>query len=203
MDEVLLEQDAWEDRYRAQTSLWSGRPNAQLVAEAADLPPGRALDVGCGEGADAIWLAERGWQVTAVDIATVALERAAAHGAHVADRITWTHADLRVTSPDAGAYDLVTAQYMHLPGDMRREMYVRLAAAVAPGGTLLIVGHHPIHLRSHDHPRVSADMMFTSAEIAGELDPAVWQVIVAEDRTLSTVDGDDRHDAVVVARRAG
>lgn len=201
MDEVLLEQDAWEDRYRAHTSLWSGRPNAQLVAEAAGLTPGRALDVGCGEGADAIWLAERGWHVTAVDIATVALERAAAHGAHVADRITWTHADLRVTSPEAGAYDLVTAQYMHLPGDLRRELYPRLAAAVAPGGTLLIAGHHPSHLDEHDHPRVLADMMFTSAELAATLDPAVWRVLVAEDRTGSTVDGAARHDAVLVARR--
>ncbi|HYN97920.1 MAG TPA: FAD-dependent oxidoreductase, partial [Pilimelia sp.] len=85
---AMFERDGWEERYRAKPTIWSGRPNAQLVAEAGGLPPGRALDVGCGEGADAVWLAERGWHVTAVDIATTALERAAAAaGPRVAGRI--------------------------------------------------------------------------------------------------------------------
>ena len=98
-----FEQDAWEERYRARPALWSGRPNPQLVAEAAALAPGRALDVGSGEGADAIWLAERGWRVTGTDISTVALARAAEHaraaGAEPAERITWLHADMRTTPP--------------------------------------------------------------------------------------------------------
>lgn len=135
--------------------MWSGRPNPQLVAEAAELAPGRALDVGCGEGADAVWLAQRGWQVTAVDIADTALRRAAGHaaeaGADVADRITWTRADLREQPPAEGRYDLVSAQFMHLPGDTRRPLFARLAAAVTPGGTLLIVGHHPSDLRTSAH----------------------------------------------------
>ncbi len=87
-----------EDLYRARSAIWSGKPNAQLVAEVSDLPAGTALDVGCGEGADALWLATRGWQVTAVDISTTAIERARSHalrvGAEVAGRITWVHADL-------------------------------------------------------------------------------------------------------------
>jgi SAM-dependent methyltransferase len=206
---TMFEEDAWEERYRAKPAIWSGRPNPQLLAEATDLTPGRALDVGCGEGADAIWLAERGWRVTAVDIATTALERAAAHaaaaGPRVADRIDWSHADVRVQPPAEGAYDLVSAQYMHLPGQLRRDLFARLAAAVAPGGTLLIVGHHPSDLHTTAHRMHFPDMMFTGEEVAASLDPATWQVLAAEARPRAAVDPDGRditiHDAVLVARR--
>ncbi|SCL31472.1 Thioredoxin reductase [Micromonospora rhizosphaerae] len=206
---TMLEQPAWEERYRASPSVWSGRPNPQLVAEATALAPGRALDVGCGEGADAVWLARRGWQVTAVDIATTALRRAAdlaaAAGQQVAGRITFTQADLREKPPTEGGYDLVSAQFMQLPGDTRRELFARLAAAVAPGGTLLIVGHHPSDLRTTAHRMHFPELMFTAEEIAASLDPASWQVCAAEARPRGAVDPDGRdvtiHDAVLVARR--
>jgi thioredoxin reductase/2-polyprenyl-3-methyl-5-hydroxy-6-metoxy-1,4-benzoquinol methylase len=208
---VMFEQDAWEERYRAKPAIWSGRPNPQLIAEATGLPPGRALDVGCGEGADALWLAEQGWQVTAVDIATTALTRAAAHvaaaGAQVAARITWTHADLRQQPPAQDAYDLVSAQFMQLPGEARQDLFARLAAAVAPGGTLLIVGHHPSDLRTSAHRKHFPDMMFTAEQIAASLDRTTWQVLAAEARPRATVDPEGRaitiHDAVLVARRRG
>jgi thioredoxin reductase/2-polyprenyl-3-methyl-5-hydroxy-6-metoxy-1,4-benzoquinol methylase len=207
---TMFEEAAWEERYRGKPTIWSGRPNPQLVAEATPLAPGRALDVGCGEGADAVWLAGRGWQVTAVDIATTALERAAAHaatlGAAVAGRITWTHADLREQPPAEAGYDLVTAQYMHLPGDARRELFARLAAAVAPGGILLIVGHHPSDLRTTAHRMHFPDAMFTGEEVAAALDPAAWEVLAADARPrTATVDHDGQEvtirDAVLVARR--
>ena len=182
----MFEEPAWEERYRARPAVWSGRPNPQLVAEAAELAPGRALDVGSGEGADAIWLAERGWQVTAVDISTTALERAAEHAEQPArtspTASSWTHADLRDKPPAEGAYDLVSAQFMHLPPDARRELFARLAAAVAPGGTLLIVGHHPSDLRTTAHRMHFPDMMFTAEEVAASLDPAQWEVGAAEAR---------------------
>src|SRR3954467_5214302 len=131
--------------YRATDALWSGRPNTQLVAEAADLPAGTALDVGCGEGADAVWLARRGWQVVAVDFAATALERgaaaAAAAGEEVAARIDWVRADGTRWTRGPAASGLVWAQFMPLPPDERRELFARLAAAVRPGGTLLVVGH--------------------------------------------------------------
>jgi 2-polyprenyl-3-methyl-5-hydroxy-6-metoxy-1,4-benzoquinol methylase len=206
---TMFEQAAWEERYRANPQVWSGHPNPQLIAEAAQLTPGRALDVGSGEGADAIWLAQQGWTVTAVDISTTALARAATHAANagppVAGRITWTHADLRDRPPTEGAYDLVSAQFMHLPEHARRDLYGRLAAAVAPGGTLLIVGHHPSDLQTTAHRMHYPDMMFTAEQIAASLDPATWQVLTAEARPRATTDPDGGdttvHDAVLLARR--
>jgi thioredoxin reductase/2-polyprenyl-3-methyl-5-hydroxy-6-metoxy-1,4-benzoquinol methylase len=206
---TMFEQDAWEERYRAKPAIWSGRANPQLVAEANELTAGRALDVGCGEGADAIWLAERGWHVTAADIATTALERAAANaaaaGPDIAARIDWTHADLRRQPPAEGAYDLVSSQFMHLPQEQRRDLFARLTAAVAPGGTLLIVGHHPSDLRTTAHRMHFPDLMFTADEVAATLDPTTWDVVTAETRPRATVDPEGRdvtiHDAVLVARR--
>ncbi len=142
----------WDERYRSQGELWSGEPNPHLVSQASELSGGAALDVGSGEGADAIWLAERGWQVTALDVSTVALRRGAARaaeaGADVARRIDWLHEDVLTWIPEPSSYDLVSAQFMHLPTGPREEVFARLAAAVAPGGTLLIVGHHPSDLQT-------------------------------------------------------
>ncbi|AEV86400.1 type 11 methyltransferase [Actinoplanes sp. SE50] len=200
--QTMVEADAWEERYRGKAAIWSGQPNVQLVAEAAGLPAGRALDVGCGEGADAVWLAERGWQVTAVDISSVALIRAAGHAAAagLADRITFRHADLRQEPPAEGSYDLVTAHYMHLPRPDRRELYGRLAAAVARGGTLLVVGHHPDDLAERPRPMHFPEMLFTARELAAELDPGRWEVLTTAKRPRAGQDG-VIHDAVLVARR--
>lgn len=135
--------DFWEGRYDSPPP-FRGRPTALLVAETADLTPGTALDLGCGQGADAIWLAQRGWQVTAVDVASSALGLAAAHAekARVSSAITFERHDLAVSSP-AGAFDLVTTCYLHSPEDMlpSRPVLERAVAAVAPGGVLLIIGH--------------------------------------------------------------
>ncbi|BCJ40709.1 methyltransferase [Actinoplanes ianthinogenes] len=205
--ETMHEAETWEERYRAKPTIWSGKPNAQLVAEAAGLPAGRALDVGCGEGADAAWLAERGWQVTGVDISSVALLRAAGHAAAagLADRITFTQADLRKEPPAERSYDLVSAHFMHLPGDVRRELYARLAAAVAPGGTLLIVGHHPDDLATAARRMHFPDMMFSAEQVAADLDPDEWEIVTTakRPRRAATPDGSEiiLHDAVLVARR--
>lgn len=134
----------WDDMYRSRPRVWSGRPNPQLVAEAASLTPGTALDLGCGEGADALWLAGRGWTVTAVDVSAVALERAAGHAAEseAGHRVTWLQRDLETWRPDA-TFDLVSAQFLHST-EMPWQRSHRIAAdAVRPGGTLLVVGHHP------------------------------------------------------------
>lgn len=204
---AFFEQDAWEERYRARPAVWSGQPNRQLVAEVTDLPPGRALDVGCGEGADAVWLARRGWQVTAVDIAPTAVARAAAHAAEagVADRVTVAHVDVRVQPPAVRAYDLVSAHFVHVPVDAWPTVLGRLADAVAPGGTLLVVGHHPWDLRTTARRMHLPEVMHTAEETAALLDADRWRVRVAQARPRVTVEHDGRevtvHDAVLVAER--
>jgi SAM-dependent methyltransferase len=133
----------WEARYRDARRVWSGRPNELLVREAAGLAPGTALDLGCGEGADAVWLASKGWRVTGVDISATALERAARHAAEagVGDRVTWERHELGVTFPE-GSFDLVGAHYLQSPVALDQRRVLRRAAdAVAGGGTLLIVLH--------------------------------------------------------------
>lgn len=142
--EHTTDRELWDARYSEHDRVWSGEPNAVLVEEAAGLEPGTALDLGCGEGADAVWLARRGWRVTAVDVSGVALERAARHAeaAGVGDRIDWQRRDLGTSFPE-GTYDLVSAAFLHSPGEgLPRERILRdAAAAVAPGGVLLVIGH--------------------------------------------------------------
>jgi SAM-dependent methyltransferase len=207
---TVFDEASWEERYRSSSAVWSGRPNPQLVAEAVGLEPGTALDVGSGEGADALWLAARGWQVTAVDFSTTALERAAGHaaalGTEVAARIRWVHADVTAGLPDAERFGLVSAQYMHLPGEPRRRLFARLAAAVAPGGTLLVVGHDISDLDAGAHRPPTPEMFFTADEVAGSLDPTGWDVLVVEARARPAHAHEgvpEVRDAVVVARRRG
>jgi len=197
----------WDARYASRERIWSGDPNPQLVAEAASLPPGRALDAGCGEGADALWLADRGWRVTAVDVSTVALARAAAHAAEhgdeVASRIAWEQGDVRTWSPQLAAYDLVSAHFLHPAPDVRPQVVGRLAAAVAPGGVLVYVGHDPSDIGVV--PRGHRDLMPAVSEIAQLFDGEAWDVEVAEARSRPGTHPDGGavtlHDGVVRARR--
>jgi chemotaxis protein methyltransferase CheR len=136
-------QQFWEDRYRSAERVWSGRVNPRLAELAAELPPGRALDLGCGEGADALWLAERGWDVVAVDVSATALRRAseAASARKLVAHIDFQRHDLNETFPH-GMFDLISAQYLHSPAHLDRETVLRRAARqVNLGGVLLIVDH--------------------------------------------------------------
>jgi SAM-dependent methyltransferase len=195
----------WNERYRSAEHVWSGNPNPQLVAQVAGLVPGTALDVGSGEGADAIWLARQGWQVTGLDVSQVALDRAAGHAvaAALADRITWRQTDLLTWEPGEQRYDLVSAQFVHLPGSARELLYGQLAELVAPGGTLLIVGHHPAD-DVPGRPNVPG-ALFTAEELAERLDPAQWEVAVASAPGREVVDAEGHsrpmHDAVLRAVR--
>ena len=207
--QVPRDEALWDERYRSSGALWSGAPNPQLATEAAGLVPGAALDAGCGEGADAIWLAGRGWQVTAVDISAVALSRAAARaaeaGAGTAQRITWLHEDLTGWAPPASRYDLVSAQFMQLPPGSREVMFGRLAAAVAPGGSLLIVGHHPSDLQTTARRPPAPELFYTADDIAVALEPQAWDIVVSAARERPAADPDGRaitvRDTVLRARR--
>ncbi|CAA9556249.1 MAG: Thioredoxin reductase [uncultured Thermomicrobiales bacterium] len=205
----MLDEQSWDERYRSRAAVWSGAPNPQLVAEAADLMPGTALDAGSGEGADALWLAARGWRVSAVDFSVTALARGAAQaevlGDEVAGRIAWVHADLTAWEPPEGDFDLVSAQFMHLPAAPRRALFARLATAVAPGGTLLIVGHHPSDLETTVPRPPLPDLFYSAEEVAGSLDPEEWDILVAEARPRNASDPEGRtvtiHDTVLRAQR--
>jgi SAM-dependent methyltransferase len=192
----------WEDRYRGHAAHGSRRPSPQLVAEVADLAPGTALEAGCGEGANAVWLARCRWQVTAVDISVTALRRARKYaesvGADVASRIDWVTADLTAAPLGTRSFDLVTAHYVHPAGPFS-ELVDSLAAAVAPGGTLLIVGHDPADAHSRAHAPI--DATFTAEEVAAGLDSARWKVEVAETRAREGArPGTVMRDAVLRAR---
>ena len=191
---------SWEERYRGAPALWSGRANPTLVAEATDLPPGRALDVGCGEGADVLWLAGRGWQVTGLDWSAVALGRAAEHAAAagVTHRVEWVQGDVDSWQPPEAAYDLVTAHYLHPAAQQRHPVVQRLAAAVAPGGTLLWVGHA---LDPEAAATWGADRFAAAAEVAADLDPAAWELVSAAARPRPGGSGHHRADEVLRARR--
>lgn len=174
--------------------------NPHLVAEAAGLPPGRALDAGCGEGAEARWLAAHGWRVTAVDISAAALRRARAQTpAAAADRIEWTEADLTAWAPPEARFDLVTTHYVHTPAPPDH-LIARLATAVAPGGTLLLVGHHPTDPH-HRHVTATSAASFTPEQATAVLDPAQWDVTLAQTRTRTEGHQHTLHDTVVRARR--
>lgn len=185
---VGLDQGFWDELYRADDQIWSGRPNDAVVAEIAGLTPGRALDVGCGEGGDARWLAARGWRVTAVDISRVALARAAA----LADDtgITWRHLDLVAEAPEVSGYDLVSAQYFVFPRACE-QVLERVLAAVAPGGTLLVTSHAGMGDR---HAGYRPD------EIAARLD-GTWEVVVDETRPRAHPANGHVDDVVLRARK--
>ncbi len=200
---------AWDERYRSRESLWSGKPNPYLVSETQDLTAGSALDAGAGEGADAIWLADRGWRVTAVDLSGVALERAAVHAAErgvaIADRIEWRHADLTSWDPQGASFDLVAVHYLHLPAAVRADVFGRLAAAVAPGGTLLIVGHHPSDLETTMPRPPLPELFYTGDDVANLLDADEWEIVTnqAPARVATDPDGNTVtiHDTVFRASR--
>jgi len=202
-------QEFWDELYRSHGSVWSGEPNESLVKEVSSLPAGTAFDVGCGEGADAIWLARRGWRVTAIDISGVALERAKKSaiqsGEEVAGRIEWVRADLTRSAPADASYDLVCSFFMHLPKAERDVLFRSLADLVAPGGSLLIVGHHPSDLDVPVNRPKAPDLFYTATEVAGLLGPGQWHVVVeaADPRPAKGRDGQrvTVHDAVLHALR--
>ena len=194
----------WEDRYAESDRIWSGRPNARLVEVVSDLTPGRALDLGCGEGGDTLWLVEHGWQVTAVDIASNALQRAVELAGDLAARIDFQRHDLTESFPD-GQFDLVSAHFLQSPREWDRNAVLQRAAqAVAPGGTLVVVDHGaapPWATGLHDHVFPSVDEVLDGLG----LDFGQWDRVRAEqsEREGSSPDGQvgTLIDNVIVLRR--
>jgi SAM-dependent methyltransferase len=195
--------EEWDARYASSEQVWSGQPNGGLVAEASELTPGRALDVGCGEGADALWLAARGWDVTALDVSAVALERAQVAASAAGVTVRWVHAGLVDADLLSGAFDLVSVQYPALLRTAGDEAERALLGLVAPEGTLLVVHHADI---DSEHAKARG---FDPADYVGHEDLAAllgsdWEVLVAERRARQVAGGagsHHMHDLVLSARR--
>ena len=181
-------QAEWDRRYAEREQLWSGQPNGALVAEVANLTPGRVLDVGCGEGADAVWLARQGWDVTALEVSGLALRRAAQLARDAGVTVRWVHAGLAEAALPPGSFDLVSAQYPALLRTPNAAAERALLAAVAPGGLLLVVHHAGMDTQPvHDGGFDPADYVWPHM-VAGLLNDD-WTVELNEQRPRIAPDG--------------
>ncbi len=192
-----MKSEDWDRRYAAEELVWSAGPNRLFAAEVAALPPGRALDLACGEGRNAIWLAEQGWDVTAVDYSQVALAKAREIAARRGVAPVFVAADLLEYHPAAGAFDLVAVLYLQIPAAELHVVLQRAAAAVAPGGTFLLVGHDLLNLtEGHGGPK-EPDVLYTADDVVADL-PGL-EILRAE-RVLRDVEGAERHAIDVLVR---
>jgi SAM-dependent methyltransferase len=202
-----FDRDFWDGRWsevlREHAAQLAQRPpSAYLTAVAGELAPGRALDAGCGNGTEALWLAARGWRVTAVDFSAPALGHgrsiAEGIGPEVATRVEWVEGDLGVWTPVADHYDFVSSLYVHVAGAVD-EMVARLAAGVAPGGTLLLVGHLPIDPLTGAESPAAGQVQVTMDETLAVLETSRWELSIAENRARAVAGSG--FDAVICARR--
>ena len=169
---VQVDSQQWDERYSGTEFEWTMQPNEFVAAELAGLPPGRALDLAAGEGRNTVWLAERGWRVTAVDFSRVGLEKgrelSAARGVDQA-QVDWVVADLRDYEPGRGAYDLVLIAYFQAGPHLRATVMARAAGALAPGGTAFVVGHDLTNLADGVGGPQDPEVLYTPAAVSAEL----------------------------------
>jgi SAM-dependent methyltransferase len=193
----------WNARYSQKELLWSAEPNRRFGEEVGGLDPGRALDVACGEGRNAVWLAERGWRVTGVDFSDVALAKAAQLASSRGVEVEWVLADVLEYVPEPRSSDLVALLYLQLPADAHARVLRTSAAAVAPGGTLLVLGHDSTNLaHGHGGPKDLA-VLFTPQDVTRELGDLVVELAETVRRAVALDDGGEATalDAFVRAHR--
>lgn len=192
-----MSSEAWNRRYAGAELVWSAGPNRLLAAEVAHLRPGSALDLACGEGRNAIWLAEQGWEVTAVDFAEVGLEKARTIAAQRGVTAHFVCSDLLEYRPVAQAFDLVLVLYLQIPAAERHIVLPRAAAAVSPGGTFLLIGHDLLNLtEGYGGPR-DAGVLYTADDVVADL-PGLD--VVRAERVVRHVEGAERPALDVVVR---
>jgi len=195
-----VRREAWDRKYAETERLWGRDPNRFLVTEVSDLPPGRALDLACGEGRNAIWLAELGWRTTGVDFSQVAIAKARERASQASLDVEFVCADLLDYEPERDAYDLVLLFYLQLPRDELRLVLERAASALAAGGTFLLVGHDLVNITEGVGGPSDPAVLYTPDDIVAEL-PGLE--IEKAERVLRDVADADRPaiDALVRARR--
>jgi 2-polyprenyl-3-methyl-5-hydroxy-6-metoxy-1,4-benzoquinol methylase len=195
-----VQREEWDKRYAAVENVWAAKPNRFLVAEVSELEPGRALDLACGEGQNAIWLASLGWDVIGVDFSEAAIEKARNRAERDGVRVEFACADLLEYQPDPAAFDLVLLLYLHIPAPGRRQVLEKVSAALAPGGTFVLVGHDLTNISDGIGGPSDPALLYTPDQIANEIPDLV---IEKAERVLRDVDRADRDaiDALVRARR--
>lgn len=179
---------SWDERYGGEGFVWKTEPNQFLVAEVADLPPGKALDIACGEGRNAVWLAGRGWEVTGVDFSPVGLAKARRLAMEHGVDVDWVEADVVKWDPPAATFDLVVVFYLHLPSDNRHRALAHAQDALADRGTLLVVGHDTTNLTDGYGGPQDPTVLFTPEEVASDL---AGLRIVRADHMRRAVDTDE------------
>lgn len=206
----MSERQEWDERYAESDKIWSGQPNGALLAEVAGMPAGRVLDVGCGEGADAIWLAQQGWTVTALDVSDVALNRARAHAASAGVEVNFLLSGLLDAGLEPGSFDVVAALYPALRHTDTHDTEGIVLDLVAPGGSLLFVHHAIDHSHHHDHHEDGEHRpQFDPADYVAVADMSArvtneWVIDVNEERDRTISGGGGAHhvrDLILRAHR--
>lgn len=189
-------QSMWDDRYRERGAMWGSEPNRFLVEAVADLTPTTALDLGCGQGRNSIWLAERGFTVTGLDLSPVAVEQAAAAAVEAGVDVEFAAVDLTTWDPDGREWDLVVLAYLHVPEAKRRAVHAAAVRAVAPRGRVFVIAHHLDNLGRNTSGPSNPDWLFTEDQLArdfADLD------IVRNEQVLRPTEHGDALDVVCVA----
>jgi SAM-dependent methyltransferase len=197
-----MERRDWNRKHAESGRLYGAEPNRFLVAETSGLPPGTALDLACGGGRNAVWLAEQGWSVTGVDYSDVALAQARELASERGVAVELVQADLRDYVPPARAFDLVVVLYLQLPAGERRLVLGHAASAVAPGGTMLVIGHHSDNLRDGVGGPRDPGVLYTHAEVAADLSGLVVEKAERVLRAVATEGGEANAVDVLVRARA-
>jgi len=192
----------WNARYAQKELVWSAQPNRLFAAEVGGLPPGRALDLACGEGRNAVWLAGRGWRVTGVDFSDIALAKAAELAASRGVDVEWVVADVLDHEPEPRAFDLAALLYLQLPREELLQAVRSAARAVAPGGTLVVLGHDTTNLaHGHGGPK-DASVLYTAEDVVPVLGDLVVERAEAVERSVPLEQGEAvAIDAFVRAHR--
>ncbi len=198
-----MDRSDWDERWLERGRHFQGDPSPILVTELAPLRPGRALDLACGGGRNAVWLAENGWTVTAVDFSANALAVARQLAAEHDAEVDWVEADVRSYRPATGAFDLVLVSYLHLPAPERRAVLERAATALAPGGLLVVLGHHLENVGTGAPGPSDPRVLYTEDDLAADLDGLTVERAARLVRRVGSESGEaDAVDALVLARRA-
>jgi 2-polyprenyl-3-methyl-5-hydroxy-6-metoxy-1,4-benzoquinol methylase len=195
MDRHVM-QDMWNERYRESETVFGQEANRLLVETVAEFEPGSALDLGCGQGRNSLWLAEQGFAVTGLDLSPVAIEQARSRASELGLDATFESVDLLTWDPDGQEWDLVVLAYIHAPEDMRRTVHAAARHALAPGGRIVVIAHHLDNLTEGTGGPQRPDWLFTEEQLADDFSALD---IVRNERVVRTTDHGDALDVVCVA----